>query len=214
MLTRRVKKKIPKEAVEPLVETCETYSELTKKPAEVFFERFLGLMKKYEDYFFMEPWPKEFDHHRSLEITDEDLDFLCDGDHHDFYDRLTTVCLRKNMFLKGGFMGFWGMVWTRKAVIKVVFGPLYEDVFDAFQRLRNEGKTTGDILAILKQEHSCKIIHDSLIDFLEHNCPDVEMRKAIDDMVELLHSAEGLPSCGYGVCCWYDRNKYGHIKSP
>jgi len=52
------------------------------------------------------------------------------------------------------------------------------------------------------------LIHDSLTDLLEHEYPDDSKRKLIDEMCELLHTDEGLPSCGTTRCKWYFKYKY------
>jgi hypothetical protein len=60
----------------------------------------------------------------------------------------------------------------------------------------------------LKEQFSVKLIHDSLIDLLEHEYPDDSRLKLIKEMCELLHTDEGLPSCGETRCEWYYRHKY------
>ncbi len=190
------------------------YGKSSGKPPAEYFEYFLGLMKKYSDYFFENPWPQEYDHNVALDITQDDVDFMFGGETSDFWDRLTTVCLKKNMCLKEGFEGYWGMMWTRDAIEKVVFHPFYEEVFKEFESLKTEGKSVGDVLSSLRKEYCAKTIHNSLIDFLRNNYPDKETRGFINSMLELLHSVEGVRSCGDSYCSWYMRTKYGHIKEP
>jgi len=56
------KDKIPRKAVEPLMQTCEMLSKEWDKPASMIFKEFLELMNRYSDYFFSEPWPRKYDY--------------------------------------------------------------------------------------------------------------------------------------------------------
>ena len=94
------RKKIPRKAVEPLMETCENLSKEWGKPATTIFREFLELMNKYADYFFDEPWPREPERHFGLK--DEELEIIEGGrSHEELGERFTLVCLRRNISLEG-----------------------------------------------------------------------------------------------------------------
>lgn len=96
--------------MESLTQTCELLIEEWKKPANEIFKRFLELMNKYADYFFSKPWPEKYNYEEATTFTDEDIDFLLESE-EDIADRYTTVCLKKNMNLEDGFMGyFWDVL--------------------------------------------------------------------------------------------------------
>jgi hypothetical protein len=206
-MRKRKQRKIPRNAVEPLMQTCEWLSTDWGKPATDIFKSFLELMTKYEGYFFSQPWPKKYDHKEATSFTDEDVDFILESE-DDFADRYTTMCLKKNMCLDVGFMGYFGMFWTQKAFDEEFFGPLYKEVLEAFNNLLPEGGNARNVLDKLKKRFGINCIHDSLIDLLEHEYPDKVTRKLIEDMFELLHTVEGLASCGHSRCSWYWRKKY------
>jgi hypothetical protein len=192
-----------------LLDTCKWLSHDWEKPAEEIFKRFLSLMKKYEDYFYSEPWPKKFDHRVSTNITDDDYEFLM-ADPEEFGDRRITVLLRKNIYMDG-FMGFFGMLWTDDRIEDIVFRPTYKEVFGKFEEMKQNAKTIPEILAALLTEYSKWTIHDSFTDYLEHNYPDKETRNQIDDLVTELHTEENLPSCKTDSCSWYKRIQNAEI---
>jgi hypothetical protein len=203
----RKKKKIPKKAVEPLMETCEYLSKELGKPAPTIFKEFLELMNKYADYFFSQPWPEKYDYDEATTFTDEDVDFVF-GCEEEFSDRYTTVCLKKNMYLEHGFMGYFGMFWTRQAFRERFVRPFYEPVLEAFRSFAQPNKDARSVLNKLKEQFSIGLIHNSLIDLLQHEYPDRSTMKLIEEMFELLHTDEGLPSCGHARCNWYRKQKY------
>jgi hypothetical protein len=198
--------KIPRKAVEPLMQMCEMYSMEQGRPASEIYREFLGLMSCYSDYFFSGSWPKKYDFKEATTFTDEDVEFLFECEEGEFADRYTTVCLKKNMYLEG-FMGYFGMFWTRQAFHKRFIRPFYEPVVEAFRGLA-DNKDAGFVLGELKKEFRAKLIHDSLIDLLEHEYPDRSTRRLIEEIFDLLHTDEGLPSCGNARCNWYWRQKY------
>jgi hypothetical protein len=207
MLVKKSRRKIPKNAVEPLMETCEWLSREWKKQPSDIFEHFLDLMSKYVDYFFSQPWPKKYDHEEATTFTDEDIDFVFESE-EEFANRYTTVCLKKNINLEHGFMGYFGMFWTQQAFHEQFYRPLYKPVLEAFESFAQGSNDAHSLVNKLKEQFSVKLIHDSLIDLLEHEYPDDSRLKLIKEMCELLHTDEGLPSCGETRCEWYYRHKY------
>jgi len=206
VLVKREKRKIPRNAVESLMKTCEMLSDEWEKPAAEIFKSFLELMNKYADYFFSKPWPEKYDYEEATTFTDEDIDFLLESE-DDFADRYTTVSLKKNMNLELGFMGYFGLFWTQQAFHEKFVRPGYKPVLEAFDTLARGDEDARKVLNMLKEQFSAKLIHDSLIDLLEHTYPDESTRRLIEGMFELLHANEGLPQCGNVRCSWYQRQK-------
>jgi len=92
--------RLPRRAVESLVEFCQKLGEETGRPAAKIFREYLEWMKKHADYFFSQPWPKEPDEPPGL--TDKDAEFIEGGkSYKDRCERFMLVCLRKNISLKG-----------------------------------------------------------------------------------------------------------------
>lgn len=111
-----VEKGIPKKAVEPLTEVCKLLSAISDR-AETqasIFKRFLKIMNMYADYFFDQPWPKEYDFDAATRLKDADLDFMAEGRKDEIVDRLYAVCLKKNINLEDGFspLGFFWTLWA------------------------------------------------------------------------------------------------------
>jgi len=206
VLIKKAKRKIPRNAVEPLMQTCELLSKEWKKPALEIFKSFLELMNKYADYFFSKPFPKKYDYDEATTFTEEDIEFLFESE-EEFQDRYTTVCLKKNMNLEVGFMGYFGMFWTQQAFHEEFVRPGYKPVLEAFDSVVQGKGDARSVLNELKKQFSARLIHSSLIDLLEHEYPDESKRKMIEEMFELLHTDEGLPSCGNTRCSWYWRQR-------
>jgi hypothetical protein len=95
------KRKLPKNAVKPLIEYCEKKAEETGSSASEIFRQYLELMKKCEDYFFGKPWPEMLDYETML-INQEDLDFIeAGGSYAEKCERATVVGLRHAISLEG-----------------------------------------------------------------------------------------------------------------
>ena len=106
------RRKIPRAALADLVEMCEWMSKFNAETAGEILKFYLGLMDKYDYYFFSEPWPENYDFERATTFTEADQAFLS-ANKEDFEDRFWTVLLKKNLYLNG-FMGI-GMMWTQQA---------------------------------------------------------------------------------------------------
>jgi hypothetical protein len=212
MLVKKVRKKLPRIAVEALMDACGMLSKEWNKSATEIFKDFMGLMNKYADYFFSNPWPEKYDYEKATTFNDEDVDFLCEGRSEEFADRYTTVCLKKNMNMEDGFAGYFGIFWTQQAFHGKFVRPRYKPVQEAFLAFPQETEDARIVLNKLKEQFDAGLIHNSLIDFLDPNCPygyPYERRKLIDEMLDLLHTVEGVPSCGKGQCSWYLNQRYG-----
>jgi hypothetical protein len=210
------KRKIPKASVEGLLRACEDYGKSCNLSAEYFFKKFLWLMDRYSDYFFSEAWPEKFDIHVSTVFSDEDLEFLFEGIEdlglayeardQEFIDRLETVCLRKNFF-GGGFMGYFGMHWTRNAFHKRFVRPLFEPVLDVFDGLTEETDARKVLDKLLEEGYGLKLVHDSLIDLLENSYPRKPVLRLIGEIFFLLHEEENYPNCWHHRCAWYCKQR-------
>jgi len=194
-----VKRKIPRNAVEPLMQTCEWLSKEWGRPAAEIFKEFLELMNKYASYFFSKPWPEKYDHDEATSFTDEDLEFLFENE-EEFQDRYTTVSLKKNMYLEHGFMGYFGMFWTEQAFDERFFRPLYKPVLEAFDSFAQGNEDARSVLNKLKKQFKVRLIHNSLVDLVEHDYPDKSRALLVARMLELIHTEEGLPPCGEYDC--------------
>jgi len=199
-LVKRRKRKIPRKAVKSLMRTCELLSEELEKPATEIFKSFLELMNKYADYFFSKPWPEKYNYDEATTFTDEDVEFLSEGEDEEFSDRYTTVCLKKNMNLELGFMGYFGMFWTEQAFHEKFVRPRYKPVLEAFDSFAQEDEDARSVLNKLKEQFGIRLIHNSLVDRVEHEYLDETEGLLVARVLELLHKEEGLPSCGEYRC--------------
>lgn len=212
MLVKKARGKLPRIAVEALMDACEMLSKEWNKSATEIFKDFLELMNKYADYFFSNPWPEKYDYAEATTFTDEDMAFLFEGKSEELVDRYTTVCLKKNINMEDGFAGYFGIFWTQQSFHDKFVRPKYKPVQDAFLAFPKENKNARSVLNELKEQFDIGLIHNSLVDFFDLTCPygyPYEKRKLIDEMLELLHTVEGVPSCGKGQCSWYINQKYG-----
>jgi len=206
-LGNRGKRKIPRNAVESLLGTCEFLSEEWKKPASEIFKHFLELMDRYANYFFDGSWPEKYNYEEATTFTDEDMDFLLEKK-DEFGDRYTTICLKKNINLEDGFQGYFGMFWTQQAFHDKFVRPAFKPVIEAFTGLAHKNENAQSVLDRLKKHFETELIHDSLIDLVEHEYPDESTRKLIGEISELVHTSEEVPPCGNFRCSWYSRQKY------
>ena len=110
------RKKIPRKAVEPLTVMCKLLSWISghEKTAASIFERFLRVMSTYADYFFGQPWPREYDFDVATRLEDAGLNFMAEGGKDEFVDRLYAVCLKRSINLEDGFspLGFLWALWA------------------------------------------------------------------------------------------------------
>jgi hypothetical protein len=95
-----------------LVMTAEFFANFEGESAAEILKTYLGLMDKYSDYFFDEPWPINYDFDKATTFTEADRAFLsCSKE--EFNERLETLEIKKNLWLNG-FMGPIGMMWTQQ----------------------------------------------------------------------------------------------------
>jgi len=206
---------IPRESVAPLLETCDWLVRLDdwEESPEEIFKYFLGLMKKYRDYFFSEPWPLKYDHTVALAITAADEEFLF-ADPGDFADREFAVCLRKSIYMHG-FMGYYGIMWVQDAISKKYFWPLYEEVLACFDGLVKGGADAQCAVEGLKKDNPVRFIHNSLVHRLETSYPSGAERKFIGEVLVLLHDKEGVRECKNWFCSHHRKlAEHGEEPSP
>ena len=180
------------------MEMCEWESKESGESAAEIFKRYLGLMDKYADYFFSESWPKDYDHQRAMTFTDEDLDFLLENE-GDFWERFEIICLKKNIYLEG-FMGLFGMYWTRQAFYKEFIRPGLMPVIEAFKAFAEKAEDARSVLEELKEQYDVRLIHAALVDLLDNEYLDKAGDLLVARIFELIHTEEGLPPCGEYRC--------------
>jgi len=193
------RKKIPRKAVERLMRHCEFLSKESEQTAAEIFEEYLGLMRKYADYFFSDPWPKQYDFEAATTFADADLEFLSDGTEGEYAERFKTLLLRKNINLEHGFMQLIGPFWTWQAFHEEFIRPTYAPVKDLFDALSEADHDPRRVVATLKAQFKNGLIHDSLVDLAGHRYLDKSVDRLLAGLLELLHAEEGLPPChNYG----------------
>lgn len=95
-----LEQKIPKNAVEPLIEHCNKLGEDAGISGADVFKKYLEWMKKHADYFFSEPWPEK--RVSRFGFSDGEWDFVESGeDFEEKAERFTIACLRRNISMEG-----------------------------------------------------------------------------------------------------------------
>ena len=198
-MVKRVKRRIPKKVVDELIHMCEQESKYGEKSAAEIFRGYLGLMDKYAYYFFSKPWPKEYCFEDATTFTDEDRDFLSENG-EDYGDRFVVMCLKKNIFLEG-FLGVFGMFWTRQAHFKQFVRPELQPIVEVFKSFAEKDKNPRSVLSRLKERFvDVYAIHLSLVDLLDYEYPGKEDALLIAGILELTHTEEGLLPCNDYLC--------------
>jgi hypothetical protein len=97
-----LERKIPKKAVKPLIEHCNKLGEKTGRSGAEVFQKYLELMKKYEDFFFGGRWPAKPVPKGELWLSDEEDEFVSGGgDYEEETERFTVAVLRRNISMEG-----------------------------------------------------------------------------------------------------------------
>jgi hypothetical protein len=178
---------------------CEEMSKKTDKTAMELFKTYLTLMDKYSDYFFSEPWPIKYEYDLATTFTPEDLDFL-HANEDEYADRFLTLCLKKNMSLEG-FNAPFGTFWTQQAYHEQFIRSELKPVFEAFKALAKTGASAEEILTKLKEQfEDIFLVHLSLVDLLEVECLAEPIDLKAKEVLDLIHTKEGLPECGEYRC--------------
>lgn len=196
------KRKLPRAAIDQLMASAEHASEKDpESSAAEVFQEYLALMDKYSDYFFSEPWPEKNDIKRATTFTQEDTDFL-DANDDEFVDRYLTVCLKKNISL-AGFNWFAGVTWTMGAYHEQFIRPDLKLISNIFKELAQAGACAEDILVKLKEEDDdVPVVHWSLVDMLRVEPLDEKLSLKAGEVLELIHSKEGVEECEEDQCKW------------
>lgn len=98
----RARRRLPRSALEPLMECCEYLSERlgSGESAVSVFRRVLEGMRRYGDFFFDHPWTERAEWEYGL--SDEELGFIEGGEtFEERGERYTLVCLRRNISMEG-----------------------------------------------------------------------------------------------------------------
>lgn len=180
---------------------CESFSEYWGQPATAIFKEFLELMSEYAEYFFSKPWPEKYNYDEATKFTDEDVDFLSGGEDEEYDDRLKTVFLKKNINLELGFQGIFGWLWTQMAFEERFVRPSYKPVQEDFEDLKKRDMNPRNVLDKLKEKFDIELIHDSMVDLVEHGLYK-PTSLLVGGILELLHKEEGLPPCHDHRCEW------------
>lgn len=76
----------------------------------------------------------------------------------------------------------------------------YKPVLEAFESFAQENEDARSILNKLMEQFSIRLIHNSLVDLVEHEYLDEKRDRLVAIMLELLHKEEGLPPCAEYRC--------------
>jgi hypothetical protein len=106
----------------------------------------------------------------------------------------------RRTYLEGGFMGYFGMFWTEQAFHEKFFRALYRPVLEAFDSFAKGDEDARSVLDKLKKQFEVRLIHNSLVDLVEHEYLDKARGWLVARMLELMHTEEGLPPCGEYHC--------------
>lgn len=195
------KRRIPRAALADLADVCKFLGKQIGEPAAEVLKYYLALMEKYDYYFFSEPWQQEYNFEAATTFTDADQAFLF-ANEEEFAERLETVCLKKNIYLNG-FMGIFGMFWTKQAYHEQFVRPKLKPVADAFVKYAEGSDDALGVLGKLKSEfQEVDFIHDGLVDYLETNYLDKQKGELMTKILEAIHTLEGLPECNAHRCKW------------
>ncbi len=162
--------------------------------AQDSFKDYLRLMDKYRDYF-SGPWPKKWDFKYATTFTQEDEEFIDEGE-DDFVDRFLTVILKKNVSLEG--FNALGFQWTYDAYREQFVKPDLKKTYEAFKALVKTGAGAEEILKKMLENQNVSFVHMSLVELLEDE-PYLWDNKPLDqkvsEVLELIHTKEGYPEC-------------------
>lgn len=179
---------------------CEWLSRGSERTAAEIFKGYVELMRRYADYFFRHPWPKQYDYEAATTFTEDDLHFLTAGPAEEGAERFDTMVLKKNINLEAGFMELLGPFWTWQAFHEAFIRPTYKPVQDLFDKLREGDHEPRSVLDQLKAQFDLQLIHDSLVDVAEHAYLEKTVGRLVAGLLELLHAEEGVPPCHEYQC--------------
>lgn len=97
-------------------------------------------------------------------------------------------------------MGYFGMFWTQQAFHEEFIRPGFKPVLEAFESFALEEKDARNALNKWKEQFGIRLIHDSLVDLVEHESLNKMEGLLVARMLELLHKEKGLLPCGEYRC--------------
>ncbi len=117
MAGRAADLKVPNQALKPLIELSTLLGRLNGSEAIDEFEHFLRLMRKYRNHIVSQPWPERWSYDHVVALDEEDENFVAGG-RIEGLDRLTAVCLARNISLADGFTpsGFLWSFWANSGL--------------------------------------------------------------------------------------------------
>ncbi len=121
MAGRAADLKIPNQALKPLVELSILLGRLNGREAAEEFGRLLRLMRRHRGHIVSRPWPERWSYDRAVALDEEDEGFIAGG-RGGRLERLTAVCLARNMSLAEGFTPS-GFLWSFWANSGLAGGP-------------------------------------------------------------------------------------------
>ncbi len=118
----KTRRKLPKTAIEDLIQTCVLMGRCSKEPPKEIFNRYIIIIDKYDFYFFNKPWPVKYNFAEATTFTEEDLHFLLGTEKEpvpesEYSERIDAICLKKTISLEDS-PGYWGMFWAYQALEK------------------------------------------------------------------------------------------------
>jgi phage FluMu gp28-like protein len=131
---------IPSQALRPLIELSALLGRLNGSEAEEEFEHLLRLMRRHRGHIASRPWPERWTYDHAVNLDEEDEDFVARGRMKGL-DRLTALCLARNMSLAEGFTpsGFLWSFWANSGLAGV--GP-----GEGVNRLRDDESSFSESL--------------------------------------------------------------------
>lgn len=167
--------------------------------ARDIFKDYLRLMDKYRDYF-SGPWPKKWDFKYATTFTQEDEEFIDEGE-DDFVDRVLTVVLKKNVSLEG--FNALGFQWTYDAYREQFVKPELKRVYEAFKKLVKTGADAEEILKKMLENQDISFVHMSLVELLKDDCylwDNKPLDLKVSEVLELIHTKKGYLECEEDQC--------------
>ena len=97
-----VRRAIPKTAVKPLIEHCNSFAARTGRSGVELFRDYLTWMKKYAGYVFADPWPPKLLPKKEMWLSNEEVEFMGAGAScEEEVERFTVVLLKRSISKEG-----------------------------------------------------------------------------------------------------------------
>jgi len=115
--------RIPRAAVQPLIDLAFLLGRIRRRRVEEEFKHLLGVMKRYRSHIASRAWPEEWSYEYAVGLDETYERFIARG-RKTRLERLTAVCLTKNMTVAEGFTpsGFLWSFWAHSSLLGVGSG--------------------------------------------------------------------------------------------